>query len=222
SSASPESPALRDSLLNAYREVAKETIAQRLPLFAARLGAWPRQWRIKAQRRRWGSCSPRGILNFNWRLILAPPGVLDYVVAHELCHLKHPDHSARFWAEVERICPDHGSSRSWLRLHGETLFIDEIPAAPAPTDEDRAAVPDATTESPATPTRWSPTVPAGWLPEALAPASGMPAFPSSTTPSSGVQQTFSGILMAALPLVRSRRSRDKKRNKPTTRQLELI
>jgi len=70
---------------------------------------------------RWGSCSSRGNITLSWRLILAPPAVTDYVIAHEVAHLTHLNHGPRFWRMVERLCPGHGSARDWLRTNGQAL-----------------------------------------------------------------------------------------------------
>jgi hypothetical protein len=78
--------------------------------------------RIGGQRTLWGSCSPSGTLSFNWRLVLAPLEVLDYVVVHELCHLRHLDHSRRFWALVEGRRPHWREQRLWLREYGPELL----------------------------------------------------------------------------------------------------
>ena len=89
---------------------------------AERLGVTYRRIRIGGQRTLWGSCSSRGTLSFNWRLVLAPFEVLDYVVVHELCHLRVPNHSHRFWALVERHRPGWREQRAWLREHGPELL----------------------------------------------------------------------------------------------------
>jgi len=77
---------------------------------------------IRDQRSRWGSCSTRGTLSFNWRLVLAPFDVLDYVVVHELCHLREPNHSSRFWRLVESRRPGWRAQRDWLHEHGPELL----------------------------------------------------------------------------------------------------
>ncbi len=78
---------------------------------------------IKDQRTRWGGCSGRRNLSFNWRLVLAPPRVLRYIVAHELAHLKVPNHSDSFWDTVAQLCRDYRESRRWLRQHGGELHL---------------------------------------------------------------------------------------------------
>ena len=76
---------------------------------------------IRDQRTRWGSCSTRGTLSFNWRLVLAPYEVLDYVVVHEVCHIREPNHSRRFWKLVESRVADHREHERWLRRYGPAL-----------------------------------------------------------------------------------------------------
>ena len=78
---------------------------------------------IRDQKTRWGSCSSRGTLSFNYRLIYGPAGPLDYVVVHELCHLTHMNHSKDFWNMVERIMPDYRIYKQWLREHGQELTL---------------------------------------------------------------------------------------------------
>jgi predicted metal-dependent hydrolase len=101
---------------------ARELVSALAEEEAQRLGVVYQRIRIGGQRTLWGSCSPRGTLSFNWRLMLAPLEVLDYVVVHELCHLRVPDHSRRFWALVERQRPSWRRQRHWLYEHGPELL----------------------------------------------------------------------------------------------------
>ena len=89
---------------------------------AGLIGVSYRRIRIGAQRTLWGSCAPSGTLSFNWRLVLAPTEVLHYVVVHELCHLRVPNHSASFWTLLERHRPHWRDQRDWLRVHGSELL----------------------------------------------------------------------------------------------------
>ena len=89
---------------------------------AGRIGVSYGRIRIGAQRTLWGSCSGRGTLSFNWRLVLAPSDVVDYVVVHELCHLRVPNHSRSFWTLLERHRPRWRDQRAWLREHGPELL----------------------------------------------------------------------------------------------------
>ena len=104
-----------------YRRQAQTAFRARLEQLIKPYGFVYGRVSVKGQKSRWGSCSRQGNLNFNWRLLLAPPAVLDYVVIHELCHLKEMNHSARFWQLVARTCPDYATHRRWLRLHGREL-----------------------------------------------------------------------------------------------------
>ena len=95
---------------------------ERVAHFAPLLGVEFGRVRVKDQRTLWGSCTPAGDLNFNWRLTLAPPEVLDYVVIHELAHRLEMNHSRRFWAHVARLCPQWRERRRWLRENSERLY----------------------------------------------------------------------------------------------------
>ncbi len=106
-----------------YRAQAAYHIGERVDLYARQLNVTPRSVRVRHQARRWGSCSAKGALNFNWRLYMAPPDVIDYVVAHEVAHLKVMDHSKRFWTVVDTLYPDHEVSRRWLRREGWRLRL---------------------------------------------------------------------------------------------------
>jgi predicted metal-dependent hydrolase len=76
---------------------------------------------VRAQRTRWGSCSRRGTVSLNWRLVQTPDFVRDYIILHELAHLRHMNHSARFWREVERLCPEYRTAEHWLKKQGGWL-----------------------------------------------------------------------------------------------------
>lgn len=113
----------RPAIERFYRRAAREEIARRLDAASAAVGTPYAGLTIRAQRTRWASCSAKGQMSFNWRLMLAPEAVLDYVVWHEVCHLTIRDHSPRFWALVERHRPSWRAERDWLRRDGATLVI---------------------------------------------------------------------------------------------------
>jgi predicted metal-dependent hydrolase len=104
------------------RRAARELVGMIVDEEAAALGVSIRRVEIRDQRSRWGSCSALGTLSFNWRLVLAPLEVLDYVVVHELCHLRHLDHSAQFWHLVASRRPEWQLQRDWLRDYGSELL----------------------------------------------------------------------------------------------------
>jgi predicted metal-dependent hydrolase len=106
-----------------YRRMARDAVVPLLDYAVAALGVDYASVRIANQRTRWGSCSTTGAMSFNWRLLLAPPEILDYVVWHEACHLVHMDHSRRFWSLLERHRPDYRTPRRWLRDNGATLVL---------------------------------------------------------------------------------------------------
>lgn len=101
---------------------ARDDLAPSVARHAANLGVRPASLALRGQATRWGSCSSQGRLNFNWRLVLAPPFVLDYVAAHEVAHLVEMNHSAAFWATVARTLPDMDRGRDWLRQRGGELL----------------------------------------------------------------------------------------------------
>jgi predicted metal-dependent hydrolase len=114
---------IRAALEAWYRAQARTVFAERIAHCNAVYGFTFGRVSIKEQKSRWGSCSRAGNLNFNWRLLLAPLPVLDYVVYHELAHLKELNHSPRFWRLVARACPDYETHRAWLSRHGRTLRL---------------------------------------------------------------------------------------------------
>lgn len=105
-----------------FKAEAQKALERRSAIHAKRLGVTVRSVSTRNQSTRWGSCSSGGNLNYNWRLILAPDFVLDYVAAHEVAHLLEMNHSANFWTAVERTLPDMERGRAWLRVHGRQLM----------------------------------------------------------------------------------------------------
>jgi predicted metal-dependent hydrolase len=101
---------------------AQRDLIERSRLHATTLGVRVVSVAMRSQATRWGSCSSTGRLNYNWRLILAPPFVLDYVAAHEVAHLVHMNHSPSFWKTVEHALPDMSHGRAWLKAHGKLLM----------------------------------------------------------------------------------------------------
>ena len=112
---------LRPALERHLRGMAERELPARAGELARRLGAPLRRVMVRDQKSRWGSCSVRGCVSLNWRLIQAPDFVIDYIILHELTHLRHLNHSGRFWAEVERVCPEYGAAERWLKENGAKL-----------------------------------------------------------------------------------------------------
>jgi predicted metal-dependent hydrolase len=119
----PEGDAQRPALERFYRRAAAAEVSERLDRACAQVGVRYRRLTIRGQRTRWASCSRSGTISFNWRLLLAPEPVLDYIVWHEVCHLEVMDHSPRFWALVAERCPGFDEQARWLRLNGPTLVL---------------------------------------------------------------------------------------------------
>ena len=113
------------------REEARRACVASVERHAAALGLRAGRISLRDPRSRWGSCTAAGDLMFSWRLIMAPPAVLDYVVAHEVAHLAELNHSPRFWAVVRRLCPDFEASRDWLRRNGAALHGPDFGTTPA-------------------------------------------------------------------------------------------
>jgi len=121
--AEPGVDPLRDVLEGWYRRQARLEIAPRLDAAASRAGLRRGPLSIRGQSTRWASCSSSCAMSFNWRLLLAPAAVLDYVVEHEVAHLAVPDHSPRFWALVAKRCPAFREHERWLKRHGPALRL---------------------------------------------------------------------------------------------------
>lgn len=116
-------PQARETFVAWYRREAARVIGERVMARSAASGIAHAGWKIGGAAKRWGSCGGRNTLNFSWRLVMAPPEVIDYVVAHELAHVEHKDHSRRFWRRVEELCPRYGECERWLKDNGHALCL---------------------------------------------------------------------------------------------------
>jgi predicted metal-dependent hydrolase len=139
----PDGDDAHDALVTWYRREARGVFEQRVAAWSGLFGLTPGKVSIREQRTRWGSCTYRGDLSFNWRLALAPDWVLDSIVVHELCHIDELNHSDRFWALLDRRYPRHEEASDWLKEHGPALRVTRpeprVLAAPAPIDAQAAA-----------------------------------------------------------------------------------
>jgi predicted metal-dependent hydrolase len=118
----PSCHRIRDGVEAHLRDLAQSELEPRLRSLAASHGLAVRQVTVRDQRTRWGSCSRRGSISLNWRLVQMPPFVSDYILLHELMHLRQANHSRRFWREVEAVCPGYREAETWLRRRGRTLW----------------------------------------------------------------------------------------------------
>ncbi|MDD2767745.1 MAG: SprT family zinc-dependent metalloprotease [Methylococcus sp.] len=121
---------VRQALFSWMKRRLPERVADCVQRHGAAHGLYPRQLRIKSMRTRWGSCGPKNDVNLNWLLGLAPPSVLEYVVVHELCHIRHRNHSGDFWALVAAHLPGWRQERQWLKTHGGGLIQRFDPSFP--------------------------------------------------------------------------------------------
>ena len=108
---------IRSMLVTWYQEHAKKSLVEKTERFAKVTGVEPRSVTVKDYKSRWGSCSTNGDIAYNWRIILAPHRIVDYVVVHELCHMLEHNHSSRYWKLVEKYVPDYRERRNWLKNH---------------------------------------------------------------------------------------------------------
>ena len=114
---------IRDKVIHWYRSHADKKIRERVKKYQKQIGEEPNSIKVKKQKKRWGSCSSKRNLNFNWKLIMAPMSVIDYLVVHELAHLKYSNHSKEFWNLVEAVIPNYKEKQEWLRINGRRLDI---------------------------------------------------------------------------------------------------
>lgn len=106
-----------------YRDKGLVRINERVAYFGARMDVEPKSVKILDLKHRWASWTPGGNLNFHWKCMMSPAKILDYIVVHELAHLIVPDHSAKFWNEVDKLLPDFGERKEWLRVHGAGMDL---------------------------------------------------------------------------------------------------
>ncbi|HHV95606.1 MAG TPA: M48 family metallopeptidase [Clostridiaceae bacterium] len=114
---------IKESLIKWYKKRFTEIVKERINKYSMKLNVFPHRVVIKNQKTRWGSCSEKGNINLNWRLIMAPIHIIDYVVVHEMCHLKVMNHSKDFWTLVESIMPNYRECRKWVKANGNKLEI---------------------------------------------------------------------------------------------------
>lgn len=115
--------AIRAALEKWLKQQARLHIEEIIAQHAPRYNLHPRSIKIKTQKSRWGSCGPQNDINLNWLLMLAPIAALEYVVVHELCHIRHKNHSPAFWDLVAQHLPEYQQQRQWLKQHGQRLML---------------------------------------------------------------------------------------------------
>ena len=106
-----------------YRTKALSRLVDKNKRYSAILKVEPTSINLKDYKAMWGSCSPKGVVSYNWRIILAPHKIVDYIVVHELCHLIEPNHSSKYWKQVRSVIPDYKNSKEWLKNNGSSLLI---------------------------------------------------------------------------------------------------
>lgn len=106
-----------------YKAHAEDKLRTRACMYSDRVGISFRGIKVKELRSRWGSCTKSGDIHFNWRIVMAPMSIVDYVVVHELCHREYHDHSQEFWRLLGRILPDYSERKEWLRVNGALLTL---------------------------------------------------------------------------------------------------
>jgi len=114
---------VQNALVGWYREHALEKLTEKVDRYSKVIRVTPSSLGIKTFKGRWGSCSSKGHVQFNWKIIIAPNRIVDYVVVHELCHLLHHNHGPEYWKCVERVFPDYQECKEWLRVNGQWLDV---------------------------------------------------------------------------------------------------
>jgi|TARA_R100000501_G_C2624868_1_gene118191 hypothetical protein len=116
-------PKAKEVFKEFYREKGKAKILERVKFWQEKIDVSPKEVKIMELQNRWGSCTPQGNVNFHWKTIMAPLTIIDYIIAHELTHLIHPNHSEAFWNELDKVMPDYHRHKSWLKLNGAGMDL---------------------------------------------------------------------------------------------------
>jgi hypothetical protein len=114
---------IQQLLMRWYQQQALRLLGAKTAQLCARMGLVCAAVTVKATRSKWGHCTSRGAIQYNWNILLAPEHIVDYLVAHEVCHLRHPNHSRDFWALVASVCPSFAADRAWLKANGVQLSL---------------------------------------------------------------------------------------------------
>lgn len=114
---------VKKRLIDWHRSHAERRLVEKTKRYAKILNVKPKTVSVTEFKSRWGSCSAKGDVGYNWKIIIAPHNIIDYVVAHELCHLIEHNHSPAYWKCVERVMPDYRESKEWLKMNGAQLLI---------------------------------------------------------------------------------------------------
>lgn len=114
---------VQQSLHQWYQKRSLEKLKDKTKRYASILGVHPRSVKVKEYKARWGSCSSSGDIIYNWRIIVAPHHIVDYIVVHELCHLLEHNHGTKYWRHVKNVIPNYEQKRQWLKINGEGLRI---------------------------------------------------------------------------------------------------
>ena len=106
-----------------YKSKGQEKISDRVKFYSDRMGVDPAGVRVLELKNRWASCTPEGRLNFHWKCMMAPPTIIDYIVVHELAHLRYLNHTKAFWNQVDKVLPDYRERKQWLKVHGAGMDL---------------------------------------------------------------------------------------------------
>lgn len=119
----PDEQQIQQLLMRWYQQQALALLSAKTAQLCARMGLVCQRVQVKATRSKWGHCTSRGVIQYNWHILLAPEHIVDYLVAHEVCHLRHANHSRDFWALVASVCPSFAADRAWLKANGAQLIL---------------------------------------------------------------------------------------------------